>query len=446
MLRRPLRGARPKRPHRPRAAGRQPGRPGPPCLRHPVQGAAPAGRPGQGAAPRRADRRPGPGRDPRRPPADRRAPPQRGDDLPDDPPPGGGRAALRPGRDPDHDPAHHRPPRPAARAAVRHDAHRQDPGRAPRAGRGLCWPAGRRRLAPGRPRQLRPGRVPAGSRRTGGHPGAGRGRRRGAVDRPVAPLARGGLPGADRPGRGGGPQMSVSRRRVRAILRKELREYRHNGFIIWTMAIFPLIFLIQPLVVVFALPTSASAGLGHEHLLLYMLGIPALVPAAVAAYAVVGERQQGTLEPVLTTPIRRQEFLLGKALAALVPSVAIAYVVYAFFLACVGLFARPAVASALLRGPDLLAQLLFTPLLAGWSIWIGIAISARASDFRVAQQLGILASLPTAVVAALIAFNVIHATLGLALGLAAALLLGNRLGWRIMSATFDRERLITGTR
>jgi ABC-type transport system involved in multi-copper enzyme maturation permease subunit len=176
-----------------------------------------------------------------------------------------------------------------------------------------------------------------------------------------------------------------------------------------------------------------------------MLGIPAIVPAAVAAYAVVGERQQGTLEPVLTTPIRRQEFLLSKALAALVPSVAIAYAVYAVFLACVELFAQPTVASALLRGPDLLAQLLFTPLLAGWSIWIGVAISTRAGDFRVAQQLGTLASLPAAVVAALIAFNVIRPTLGLALGLAAALLLGNGLGWRIMSATFDRERLITRT-
>lgn len=240
--------------------------------------------------------------------------------------------------------------------------------------------------------------------------------------------------------------MRVSSRRVRAIVRKELREYRHNGFIIWTMAILPLIFLIQPLVVVFALPPSASVRLSHGHPLLYMLGIPVLVPAAVAAYAVVGERQQGTLEPVLTTPIRREEFLLGKALAALAPSVTIAYAVYALFLACVGLFAQPAVASALLRTPDVLAQLLFTPLLAGWSIWVGIAISARAGDFRVAQQLGILAGLPTAVVAALIAFDVIHATLGLAIGLAAALLLGNRLGWRIMSATFDRERLISGTR
>ena len=240
--------------------------------------------------------------------------------------------------------------------------------------------------------------------------------------------------------------MSVSKRRVRAIFRKELREYRRNGFIVLTMAVIPLIFLIQPLVVVFALPASTAAELSHEHLLLYMLGIPAIVPASVAAYAVVGERQQGTLEPVLTTPIRREEFLLGKALAALVPSVAIAYAVYALFLACVGLFAHPTVASALIRGPDLLAQLLFTPLLAGWSIWVGIAISARSSDFRVAQQLGMLVSLPSAVVAALIAFNVIHASLGLALGLAAVLLLLVGLGWRTMSATFDRERLMTGTR
>ena len=238
----------------------------------------------------------------------------------------------------------------------------------------------------------------------------------------------------------------MSKRRVGAIFRKELREYRRNGFIVLTMAVIPLIFLIQPLVVVFALPASTATELGHEHLLLYMLGIPAIVPASVAAYAVVGERQQGTLEPVLTTPIRREEFLLGKALAALVPSVAIAYAVYAVFLACVGLFAHPAVASALIRGPDLLAQLLFTPLLAGWSIWVGIAISARSSDFRVAQQLGMLVSLPPAVVAALIAFNVIHASLGLALGLTAVLLLLVGLGWGIMSATFDRERLMTGTR
>jgi len=237
--------------------------------------------------------------------------------------------------------------------------------------------------------------------------------------------------------------VSVSTRRVRAIVRKELREYRRNGSIVTAMAILPLIFVVPPLLQVFALPASAASALRHGDPLLYMLGIPALVPAVVAAYAVVGERQQGTLEPVLTTPVRREEFLLGKALAAVVPSLAISYAVYAFVLLCVQLFAHPAVASALLRGPEILAQLLFTPLLAAWSIWVGMGISARSSDVRVAQQVGMLASLPSVAVTSLIAYNVIHATLALAVGLAAALLVLNGLGWRITSATFDRERLVT---
>jgi ABC-2 type transport system permease protein len=49
-------------------------------------------------------------------------------------------------------------------------------------------------------------------------------------------------------------------------------------------------------------------------------------------------------------------------------------------------------------------------------------------------------------VAYLIAFDVIHATLGLVVGLAAALLVLDGLGWRFVSALFDRQRLITGTR
>ena len=114
--------------------------------------------------------------------------------------------------------------------------------------------------------------------------------------------------------------MSISTRRVRAIFRKELREYRHNGNIIYAMAVLPLIFLIQPIIQVFTLPSSASGALHHEHSLVYMLAIPALVPAALSAYSIVGERLQGTLEPLLSTPVRREELLLGKALAAFVPA------------------------------------------------------------------------------------------------------------------------------
>jgi ABC-type transport system involved in multi-copper enzyme maturation permease subunit len=240
--------------------------------------------------------------------------------------------------------------------------------------------------------------------------------------------------------------VTVSPRRVRAIFRKELREYRRHTSIVVSVAIFPLIFLIQPLVLIFVAPSSTANTLAQDHLLLYMLAIPVLAPAMLAAYAVAGERQQGTLEPVLTTPVRREEFLLGKALAVLAPSVAIAYAMYAVFLAFVLLFARPAVASALIRAPDILIQILLTPLLAAWSTWVALAISTRSSDVRVAQQLSLLGNVPVVMLTSLIAFNVIHVTLGLALGLGALLLLVDASGWRIVSPMFNRERLITGTR
>jgi ABC-2 type transport system permease protein len=238
----------------------------------------------------------------------------------------------------------------------------------------------------------------------------------------------------------------MSRRRVRAIFHKELREYRHNGNIVYAMLILPLVFLIQPVIVVFTLSSAAATALHHEHSLLYMLAIPALVPATLASYSVVGERLQATLEPLLSTPVRREELLLGKALAAFVPSVVVAYAVFALYVAVVELFADHAIATAIIQGPELLAQLVFTPLIATWSIWVAIAVSARSSDPRTSGQLAILASLPTVAVTTLVAFGVIAPTLRVALAFGAGLVVLIRLGGKAAAAVFDRERLITNNR
>lgn len=240
----------------------------------------------------------------------------------------------------------------------------------------------------------------------------------------------------------------MSTARIRAVFRKELRDFRRNRFIVSTMAVLPLVFMVLPMVEIFTMPAGVATDVLDKRIglaMLYMLVVPAVVPASISAYSVVGERDQGTLEPVLTTPVRAEEFLVGKALAALLPTLAISYAMFGVFLGCAELFAQPAVGTAALRGPQLLAQLLFTPLVAGWSIWAVIAISARVSDVRVAQQLGTLASLPPLAVSSLMSFDVIQPTLRLAVALAAVLLVIDGLGWRAVAAVFDRERLITGS-
>jgi ABC-type Na+ efflux pump permease subunit len=232
--------------------------------------------------------------------------------------------------------------------------------------------------------------------------------------------------------------------RVGAIFQKEIRSYRRSRFtIIFTMAVLPLIFVTLPTIQLFTADASVTSAKIDTRIglsLLYLLVIPAIVPSVLAAYSVVGEREQGTLEPVLTTPIRREEFLVGKALAALAPALAVAYLIFGIFLAMAALFAHPVIASAVFERSHVLVQILFTPLLAGWSIWVGIAISSRSADVRVAQQLSVFASLPPLAIVALMSLNVIPPTLGLA----AALLVVDRLGWRAVASMFDRERLILG--
>lgn len=243
--------------------------------------------------------------------------------------------------------------------------------------------------------------------------------------------------------------MSINRRRIWAIAQKELRDYRRNRFVVGTMVVMPVLFTVLPTVEILTLTPGASTDKVNTIVglaMLYLLLIPAVVPSTLSAYSVVGEREQGTLEPVLITPIRREEFLIGKALSALVPTVAVAYAMFGVFLILAALLADHIVASDVFEAKHLLVQFLFSPLLAGWSIWVGIAISARSSDVRVAQQLGTLASLPPLALAVLVSDNVIPGTLGLAVGVGAGLLLIDVFGWRVISALFDRERLVTGSR
>jgi hypothetical protein len=171
------------------------------------------------------------------------------------------------------------------------------------------------------------------------------------------------------------------------------------------------------------------------------------MPATLAAYSVAGEREQGTLEPLLTTPVRRQEFILGKAAAVMIPTLALSYILFGLFFAAVGLFAHPVVASAVFHdGPVVLALFLLAPLVAGWAVVAGMAVSVRAREVRVAQQLGMLASVPVLGAVALLAVGVIHPTFTVAVEFAAGLLAIDLLALRIVSRMFDRERLVTGTR
>ncbi len=234
--------------------------------------------------------------------------------------------------------------------------------------------------------------------------------------------------------------------RVRAVFRKELQEFRRNKFVVGTMIVLPLIFIVIPIGNILSLKAGVSdvamrSVVGGATLTFFL--VPLILPTVIAGYAVVGEREQGTLEPVLTTPIRETELLIGKALAAIVPSVAIAYSLVAIFLVVVRAAAIPAVVDLVWQPSQLVAAVLFAPLLSTFSIWVGLAISVRSNDIRVAQQLSVLAMLPMVGLIALFTFRVIQPSVSVAVIGAAILVAFDAVAWRVVSAMFDRERMLT---
>jgi ABC-type transport system involved in multi-copper enzyme maturation permease subunit len=243
--------------------------------------------------------------------------------------------------------------------------------------------------------------------------------------------------------------VSVSTVRVGAVIRKEFAEFRRNRLIVFTAAILPVVFLIGPTAEILTIKASAlSTTLGKkvDYSLFLPLMVPVLVPAMLSAFSVVGERDQGTLEPVLTSPVGRAELLIGKAVAIFLPAVALCYLMFGVFVAITQLAASAPVAAAVRQAPQLPAALVFIPLLAAWTIWIGLAVSTRVSDTRAAQQLSVLASLPPLALAALMSFQVISPTFGLAAALAGGLLAVDSAACLLVARLFDRERLITGAR
>lgn len=234
--------------------------------------------------------------------------------------------------------------------------------------------------------------------------------------------------------------------RVAAVVRKEVREYRRNRLILLTMLLLPTFFLVIPLIGVIVLPGDAPEeailAVTAQSQLLFLL-IPVILPTTIAAYTVIGEREQGTLEPLLSTPATDEEILRGKAIAATVPSALLAWLLFGVFVGVSALLAADRVRDEILDPAQILAQVLLAPVLAVFAIEVGMAISVRSSDIRVAQQLSGLAMLPVFGAIFLFSYEIIDPSVGRYLLAAAVVAVVDVAGWRLVVPMFDRERLLT---
>jgi ABC-2 type transport system permease protein len=259
--------------------------------------------------------------------------------------------------------------------------------------------------------------------------------------------------------------------RLRALLAKELLDVRRNLGVLLPVVVATMALLVLPFAVAILIPSMTGQALGddadlvkaslvvgfldrltingrvqfflfQQFLTLFLL-VPITGAMALAAHAVVGEKQARTLEPLLATPLRTLEILVGKVLGALLPTFAISFVGLGLYLVIIALAAEPGVMRAMVNRRSLAMVFAVGPTYALVALQFAIVISSRVNDARTAQQFGVLIVLP------LTALLVAQFT-G-ALWLSASMLGGIALGllaiWVLLAvfsvAMFDREQILT---
>src|SRR5437899_5303928 len=141
-------------------------------------------------------------------------------------------------------------------------------------------------------------------------------------------------------------------------------------------------------------PKEAVQGLIATYFLILFMLIPTVVPLTIAIYSVIGEKSARTLEPLLAAPVRVGELLLAKSLASALPAVIVTWVAYGIYLGSVSLLGSAAAVRAVTAPRWILAIVIMVPLLTLLSVNLGILISTRVNDVRVAQQIGGLVVVP----------------------------------------------------
>lgn len=257
--------------------------------------------------------------------------------------------------------------------------------------------------------------------------------------------------------------------RILAVLDKEVHDALRNRYVAMLLVILPLLFVALPVATLIGLrsipPSWGSTGelppalarrLAHlppqaqwevfligQWMLLFWIG-PAAIPMTIAAYSVVGEKREKALEPLLATPVTTAEVLAGKALAAALPGIGLGLLTYlGVVLAAALLRIHPAAFAALWGPTGWLQVLVLGPLLTLMATLLGLMVSSRVNDPRLAEQIGMVVVLPLLglIIAQSMGFLWLSGTLLLLLALFLAGL--DALLLALAVALFERETILT---
>lgn len=174
---------------------------------------------------------------------------------------------------------------------------------------------------------------------------------------------------------------------------------------------------------------------------LYLL-VPLMVSTVIAADSFAGERDRGTLEPLLHTPTTDRELFVGKFLSAFGPAMVVSLGGFAVYTVVANLVAWPSVGAVFFPTPEWwLLALVVTPALAALALGVMVLVSSRVQSVQAAHQFGSLVVLPIIV---LLIGQVAGALLfspRFVAGLGAVIWIAAIVALRLAAVDFNRDRL-----
>ncbi len=174
----------------------------------------------------------------------------------------------------------------------------------------------------------------------------------------------------------------------------------------------------------------------------YLLLIPTVIAINFATFSIVDEKLSGSLEPLLATPVRTWELLLGKVLAGVIPALIITWICAGIFLALVAGLGWGHLLGLVLSPSYFMVLFLLTPAISVLSFLLGVVGSSRAKDAKSAQNFSVVIILPVLALIGIQVSGLVWFTGLLTLGLALALALLDLIAARLAVPLFQRESIV----
>jgi ABC-2 type transport system permease protein len=266
----------------------------------------------------------------------------------------------------------------------------------------------------------------------------------------------------------------MTTRRIQNILRKEWETIFHDLNNTLFVSLIPLLIIAEPLVFMWLasrfggeslisssliqsaigkllgeIPAAAALPASQQFQVFllsqfrfFLLLIPTMIAISFATFSIIEEKQSRSLEPLLATPVRTWELLLGKVLSGAIPAILVCWACAAIFFAGVAKMGWGNLIPLVLTPSWYLTFFLLNPAVALLSFLLGVIGSSRAKDARNAQNLILFVVFPVFALIAIQVTGLVWFTPLLTLALSIGLFIVDYLILRIAVSLFQRESIV----